>query len=153
MLEERLEPVGLDVQETARQLAAYYRVENTYLSTFQTLGGLGLLLGVLGLSAVVARNLFERQRELAVLGAAGYTGRDLQVVVLSENLALVAAGLTIGIIAASIAIGPVLVTRGSGPPRLPFVWLAMVLAAALLSGLWSTRAVRRLRLVESLRSE
>ena len=31
-----------------RRLASYHRVENTYLSTFQALGGLGLLLGTSG---------------------------------------------------------------------------------------------------------
>jgi len=36
---------------TPEKLAAFHRVENTYLSTFQALGGLGLLLGTLGLGA------------------------------------------------------------------------------------------------------
>jgi hypothetical protein len=53
--------------------------------------------------------------------------------------------LVIGIVAASIAIGPILIAR-QRPPQLPLVWLAMVLAAALLWA-WSTRSVRRLRLV------
>jgi hypothetical protein len=45
ILERDLERYGLDVEPTAQRLAAYLAVENTYLSTFQTLGGLGLLLG------------------------------------------------------------------------------------------------------------
>jgi len=40
-------------------------VENTYLATFQALGGLGLLLGALGLAVVLLRS---------VLGAAQRTG-------------------------------------------------------------------------------
>ena len=50
------------------RLAAYHRVENTYISTFQTLGALGLLLGTVGLAAVLARNVLERRRELALSG-------------------------------------------------------------------------------------
>ena len=57
---------------TAERLAEFHRVENTYLSTFQTLGGLGLLLGTIGLAAVLLRNVLERRRELALLGAVGY---------------------------------------------------------------------------------
>ena len=73
LLEERLTDEGLDVSLTAERLAGFHRVENTYLSTFQFLGGLGLMLGTLGLAVVLLRNVLERRRELAVLRAVGYT--------------------------------------------------------------------------------
>jgi hypothetical protein len=152
-LEERLEPYGLDVQDTAQRLAAYHRVENTYLSTFQALGGLGLVLGVVGLAAVIARNVLERRRELALLAASGYTGRDLGRVVAGEQLGLLAAGLVIGLAAALVAIAPVLVARGGRLPALSFVWLALVALAGVVSTMWATRQVRRLPIVASLRSE
>jgi hypothetical protein len=152
-LEDRLEPYGLDAQETARRLEAFHRVENTYLSTFQSLGGLGLVLGCLGLAAIIARNVLERRRELALLGAAGYSGRQLQTLVVAENLTLVAAGIGIGLAAAVVAIGPVLYARGSPPPALPLVWVVLVGLVGLLSSLGATRSVRRLPLVPSLRSE
>jgi hypothetical protein len=153
VLEERLEPFGLDAQDAARRLAAFHQVENTYLSTFQSLGGLGLVLGCLGLAAVIARNVLERRRELALLGATGYSGRDLQTVVLAENLTLVTAGLGIGLAAALVAIGPVLVSRGGMPPLLPLVWLAVVGLAGLAASMAATRNLHRLPLVPSLRSE
>jgi hypothetical protein len=153
LLEDRLDPYGIDAQETARRLAAFHTVENTYLSTFQTLGGLGLVLGCFGLAAVIARNVLERRRELALLGAAGYSGRQLQTLVMAENLTLVAAGLGIGLIAAVVAIGPVLWSRGGAPPVLPLVWLVIVGAAGLLASAVATRSVRRMPLVPSLRSE
>ena len=71
-LEERLSDFGFDAQSTAERLANFHRVENTYLSTFQLLGGLGLVLGTLGMAAVLLRNVFERRRELALLRAVGY---------------------------------------------------------------------------------
>ena len=153
VLEERLEPYGVDAQDTARRLAAYHQVENTYLSTFQALGGLGLVLGVVGLAAVIARNVLERRRELALLAATGFTRRDLGRVVAGEQLGLLAAGLVIGLAAALVAIAPVLVARGGRLPALSFVWLALVALAGVISTLFATRLVRRLPIVASLRSE
>jgi ABC-type antimicrobial peptide transport system permease subunit len=152
-LEDRLSSLGLDVQESARRLEAYHRVENTYLSTFQTLGGLGLVLGMIGLVAIIARNVLERRRELALLGAAGFTGRELRTLVVAEHLALVGAGLAIGLAAAFIAIAPVLAARGGGIPVLPLVWIVVVAVTGLLAAMVATRQVRRLPLVASLRSE
>ena len=44
-LTERLGDLGLRVESSRERLAAYHKVENTYLSTFQSLGTLGLVLG------------------------------------------------------------------------------------------------------------
>src|SRR5205823_1837634 len=67
LLEQSLSDYGFDVSPTSDRLASFHRVENTYLSTFQTLGSLGLILGTAGLAAVMLRNILERRRELAVL--------------------------------------------------------------------------------------
>jgi ABC-type antimicrobial peptide transport system permease subunit len=152
-LEDALADAGFDAEDAERRLDAFHRVENTYLSTFQALGGLGLGLGCLGLVAVIARNVLERRRELALLGASGFTGRDLQVVVASEHLALVGVGLAVGVAAALVAVAPVVLTRGGALPWGALVWLAPVAIAGLLSALLATRGVRRLPLVESLRRE
>jgi ABC-type antimicrobial peptide transport system permease subunit len=97
--------------------------------------------------------VLERRRELALLGAAGFSGRQLQTLVMAENLVIVAAGVGIGLAAALVAVGPVLYARGSGPPALPLAWVALVALVGLLSSLAATRSVRRLPLVPSLRSE
>jgi hypothetical protein len=152
-LESAFADYGFDAEDAARRLEAFHRVENTYLSTFQALGGLGLGLGCLGLVAVVARNVLERRRELALLGAAGYTGRDLQIVVASEHIALVVAGLVVGVAAALVAVAPVVHARGGALPWSALVWLAPVAIAGLLSALLATGRVRRLPLIPSLRRE
>ena len=152
-LEERLEPFGLDAQRTLTKLEAYHRVENTYLSTFQTLGGLGLILGTVGLAAVTLRNVFERRRELALLASSGYRVRELSVLVVSETLALVMAGLLIGVAAALVSIAPVIIDRGGRPPALSMIWLGAVVVSGVVAALVATRSVRRLPLVASLRSE
>jgi ABC-type lipoprotein release transport system permease subunit len=152
-VEERMEPFGVDVQSSQARLEAYHRVENTYLSTFQALGGLGLLLGCVGLAAIVARNVLERRRELALLGATGFTGRDLQWLVIVEQGFVVLAGVAIGLIAAGVAVAPTIAARGAGPITTILIWPAFVVAAGLAASLGATRAVRRLPLVASLRSE
>jgi hypothetical protein len=63
-LEDRLADYGFDAVSIGDRLASFHRVENTYLSTFQMLDGLGLILGTLGMAAVLLRNVFERRKEL-----------------------------------------------------------------------------------------
>src|SRR4029079_709883 len=91
-LESSLADFGFDVTDAAARLNAYHLAENTYIAPFQTLGALGLLLGTVGLSAVLLRNAFERRRELAVLQVVGYRVRDLRRMALSENVLLLGLG-------------------------------------------------------------
>ena len=152
-LESALDPFGFDAQSTIAKLETFHRVENTYLSTFQALGGLGLVLGCVGLVAIIARNVLERRRELALLGAAGYTGADLQRVIALEHAGLVLAGLVIGLAAAGLAIAPVLATRSGALPWQALVWLVPVAGAGLIAAFGATRSLRRMPIVASLRAE
>jgi ABC-type antimicrobial peptide transport system permease subunit len=131
-LEQNLSDFGFDVTSTAEKLANFHRVENTYLSTFQMLGGLGLLLGTVGLGAVLLRNVFERRRELALLRAVGYNSTHFTLMVVAENALLLFSGLLIGAICALLAIAPVFFERGG---RLPNISLGVLLLAVLISGL------------------
>ena len=110
-LEDRLTDYGFDVQSTAERLASFHRVENTYLSTFQMLGGLGLILGTIGLAAVLLRNVLERRRELALMRAVGYNSRHFTVMIISENALLLFAGVVTGTVCALLAIMPVVLAR------------------------------------------
>ncbi len=153
-LEDSLTDSGFDVSPAADRLAQYHRVENTYLSTFQALGALGLLIGTIGLAAVLLRNVLERRRELALLRAVGYTSREVMAVVFIENAALLAAGLAIGAVCALLAVSPALAQRAHA---LPFANLGLLLAAVALIGLVATLAATRASLhsplLASLRSE
>ena len=77
-LAERLFNYGVQSQTTTSRLAAFKEVENTYLSIFQSLGGLGVLLGSFGLLIVILRNLWERRPELATLHAIGFSPSRLR---------------------------------------------------------------------------
>src|SRR5262249_42860094 len=114
LLESRL--AGFDAERLADRLARFLAVQNTYLSTFQALGGLGLLLGTVGLAVVMLRNVLERRSELALLRALGF--RDLQVswLVLCENALLLVWGLATGTASALLAMVPHLVSTGADVP-------------------------------------
>ncbi len=147
--------LGADATSTSERLAEFHAVENTYLSTFQTLGGLGLLVGTLGLAAILLRNVLERRRELALLRAVGYGRTHLFAVVLAENAVLLGWGLAIGAVSALVAIAPASVERGA---RLPLsasgsLLLLAVVAAGLVSSIVATRVAWRDSLVSALRSE
>jgi len=154
VLEERLSDFGFDAASTSERLAGFHRVENTYLSTFQTLGGLGLALGTLGLAAVLLRNVLERRRELALLRAVGYNRRHFGLMIVAENALLLACGLLTGTVCALLAIAPVVMSRGG---RLPFASLGLLLAAVVVSGLAAslvaTAAAVRAPLLATLREE
>jgi putative ABC transport system permease protein len=154
VLEDRLSDFGFDVVSTEERLANFHRVENTYLSTFQMLGGLGLALGTLGMAAVLLRNVFERRRELALLRAVGYNSSHFAAMVITENVLMLCFGLAVGFVCALLAIAPVLFERGG---RLPNFSLGLLLLAVLLSGaiasLVATLAALRSPLLAALRSE
>jgi putative ABC transport system permease protein len=154
-IEDALTDFGADARLTRERLDEYHRVENTYLSTFQTLGALGLLLGTVGVAAVLLRNVLERRRELALLGAVGYGPPHFLLMAFVENVLVVAGGLLIGGACAWVAIAPALVQRGAAVPVGPggLLLLAAVLVTGLVSALVATRATVATPLLESLRSE
>ncbi|HEX7333387.1 MAG TPA: FtsX-like permease family protein [Pyrinomonadaceae bacterium] len=154
VLEDRLSDFGVDVVATDERLANFHRVENTYLSTFQMLGGLGLVLGTFGMAAVLLRNVFERRRELALLRAVGYNSSHFAAMVITENVLMLCSGLAVGFVCALLAIAPVFFERGG---RLPNISLGLLLLAVLLSGaiasLVATWAALRSPLLPALRAE
>jgi ABC-type lipoprotein release transport system permease subunit len=154
VLEDRLADFGVDVMDTRARLASYHQVENTYLSTFQALGALGLLLGTLGLAAVLARNVLERRRELGLLGAIGFTRANMRTLVAAESLLLVGTGVAIGTVAALVAIAPAIAERASS---LPFASLGLLIVTVVATGLVASfvavRMATAMNVVEAIKSE
>jgi hypothetical protein len=154
IVEKELRPYGVDAVTTAERLEAFHRVENTYLSTFQALGGLGLLLGTIGVATVMFRNVLERRRELALLRAVGYDRRHVTLMIGAETLFLLLAGLAAGAGCALIAVAPAWLARGGSRPGIGLAVLLVAIAAAgILSAAVATRAAVSGRLLEALRAE
>jgi ABC-type antimicrobial peptide transport system permease subunit len=154
ILETQLSDFGFDVTSTAERLAGFHRVENTYLSTFQALGGLGLMLGTIGLAIVLLRNVLERRREMALLRAVGYNSKHFTLMVVTENAFLVCCGLVTGTVAAILAIAPAFFSgRGHVSTLSLGLLLLTVLVIGLLASIMATVAALRSPLLPALRSE
>ncbi|HEX9186755.1 MAG TPA: ABC transporter permease [Vicinamibacteria bacterium] len=153
-LESGLSDHGVDVASAEERMRDFHRVENTYIATFQALGALGLLLGVVGLATVLARNALEQRGELGLLRAVGFRASHVTRMVLAENAALVGLGFLAGAVPALVAILPTLL---GGRGAVPLALAALLLAALAVTGLlvtWLAVAfIRRLPLLASLRVE
>lgn len=153
-LESDLDRFGFDATSTHERLASFEEVENTYLTTFQALGGLGLLLGTLGLGVVLIKNVLERRRELATLRAFGFRRRTLAGLVVVENAFLLVVGLAVGGLAGLAAVAPHLAAGGAAVP-----WGALgatllgVFAVGLLASLAAVAATVRVPLLPVLKAE
>src|SRR5205807_1664932 len=154
LLQTALADFGFEVTPTRDKLQTYLNVENTYLSTFQVLGGFGLLLGALGLAVVLLRNVWERRGELALLRALGYRHRALGWLVFSENAALLLLGLGAGVGSAAAAVAPhVLTGEGAVPWARLGLLLGLVLIVGFAAGGAAVRSTVRAPLVPALRKE
>jgi ABC-type antimicrobial peptide transport system permease subunit len=154
LLESRLTGFGFDDERVADRIADFLAVQNTYLSTFQSLGGLGLLLGTFGLATVMLRNVLERRSELALLRAVGFTGAGVAWMVLFENALLLLWGLVAGTVSAIVAMFPHLSsTGGSLPWGSVGALLAGVFAVGMISALFAVVEAIRTPILATLRSE
>ena len=113
VLRKRLAQWGTQVRPTREILAEFLTVQNTYLSVFLALGGLGLLLGTVGLVAVLVRNVHERRSELALLSASGFAHGRLAGLVGREYGSLLLMGVAIGTCSALTAVIPTLTAADS----------------------------------------
>jgi ABC-type antimicrobial peptide transport system permease subunit len=154
ILESTLAEDGIDVLDAREQLAQFLAVQNTYLSTFQSLGALGLLLGTVGLAVVQLRSVLERRGELALMRATGFRRGRLLRMVMMENVLLLLGGLAVGCVAAAVALLPQWLPREAS---IPWTTLAGLLAAIALVGLaagWlATRSALRAPILPALRGD
>ena len=135
ILESTLEDYGFDVIATGGMLDRFQSVENTYLSVFQTLGGLGLLLGTVGLGIVLMRNTAVRRGELAILIACGFRKRTIARILILENTILVLLGLLVGSGTAIVSVIPLF---SAGLISVPWTSLGVILFAVFTFGVLSS---------------
>ena len=128
VLEKTLGDYGFDLTSASARLASYRSVENTYISTFQSLGGLGVLLGTFGLALILFRNIIERRGELATLRAFGFRRQLLSRMLFLESCFLLAVGMLIGIVAGLVAI---LGSQGHLPS---FPWVSLTITLLFIFG-------------------
>jgi len=154
ILSTRLRDFGLALTPATQRLEAFSAVENTYLSIFQLLGGLGLILGSVGLGLVVLRNVLERRGELAMLRAVGFDKAALKRMVFYEHAGLLLCGMACGIMAGLVAVWPALKSTAS---QVQYSSLILTIAAIGISGVVWIRIASAFALggemLEALRNE
>ena len=155
-LESRLGEYGFDAEPIVERLGRFLSVQNTYLATFQVLGGLGLLLGTIGLATVMQRNVLERRSELALLRAVGFRRGQVRTLVLCENALLLGWGLAGGTMAALIAMSPHLASAGGDALGLASSLgplLVVVACVGMMAAVLAVMEAARTPVVAALRSE
>ena len=151
-LEDRLSDLGFDARSAPKLLANFMQVQNTYLSTFQTLGALGLLLGTFGLATVQVRSVLERKQQLGLLRAIGFRLPQLSSLVMLENAWLLLIGLAVGIGSALLTTVPHWLTGAASVPWLALLVIFISIAVVGLAAGWlASRSISRVPLLESLR--
>ncbi len=112
ILQRALTDLGATVTTTSERLAAFNSVENTYISIFNVLGGLGVILGAAGLGIVTARNLSERRNEFTQLHRIGISRGIIRSMVVRETRQYIHWAIGIGLVSAMISILPALPQTG-----------------------------------------
>jgi putative ABC transport system permease protein len=154
LLSRRLRDYGLNLSRAADRLNAFNIVENTYLSIFLTLGGLGLLLGSVGLGVVVVRNILERRNELALMRAVGFRVSHLESNLFAEHFVADLAGLALGTLAALIASIPSFLTSGTPwPVGSVALVVGFLLVTSFIGVRLAVKVALRGRLIDALREE
>ncbi|CAM2011456.1 ABC transporter permease [Acanthopleuribacter pedis] len=153
-LEAAYEDYGLDMTTSNDLLQAFHRIENTYISIFQALGGLGLLLGTLGLAVIVLRNAMERRAEFALLRAVGFPQRRIMWMQFGEATLILVQGIAVGAVSATVAAIPQLLKVGLGAQTFEVAGtLVLVFCVGLLATLASVWQTASAPIVAGLKSQ
>jgi ABC-type antimicrobial peptide transport system permease subunit len=133
-LESLMRDQGLSLTPASARLAAFNAVENTYLTVFMMLGGLGMLIGTVGLGIVLLRNIRQRRQELALYLALGFRPDFIHRCILAEHLVILLSALILGIISSLTGILPSLLTPEYSAP---VVFIGVILLLMGINGfLW-----------------
>jgi ABC-type antimicrobial peptide transport system permease subunit len=152
IMEEKLGDEGFDARSATGLLSNFMSVQNTYLSTFQSLGALGLLLGTFGLAAVQIRNVLERKRELGLMGAVGFSRGRLSRMILIETCWLLGVGLLVGVLAAFCGTLPHYLFGDASVPWLALACIFLsIFAIGIIASWLATRVLSGMKLLDSLR--
>lgn len=145
---------GMSCASAEGVLSRLLAVQNTYLSAFQLLGGIGLLLGTLGLGVSQLRSALERQSELAAMRAMGFPKNRLVWTLFLENGMQLFRGLGIGLFCALAASAPVLL-KGSSVVSIgnPLCMLLFVIVVGLCFCVIAAKLAMRQPLLGSLRAD
>lgn len=104
LLSTALNEYGVRVSTTNDRLRQFHTVTDTYLTIFLTLGGLGLLLGIMSFIIVVRKNLAMRRREIELYRTIGFTNRKIEHILRRENLLVPLYAIATGVVSSLVGV-------------------------------------------------
>ncbi len=131
-LEELFRDYGMMVTPASARLASFNAVENTYLSVFMILGGMGIIIGTIGLGIVLLRNIAQRKQELALYMALGFRKRFIFKLIFAEHTFILVSGMLLGLASSLPVILPLLITPAF---TVPWLFIAGILLIVFANGL------------------
>ena len=137
-------------------LDIFNSLTSVFFLVMMTLSGVGLLVGGIGVMAIMMVSVTDRAREIGVRKALGATRRDIMLQFLVEAATLTGLGGAIGI-AFGLGLGKVVTAlmRVDGQPPLSFTVIAVVVSIGIgiVFGMMPARRAARLDPIEALRYE
>ncbi|MDD4636362.1 MAG: ABC transporter permease [Bacteroidales bacterium] len=128
LLSQALSEYGVRVSTTNDRLKQFNTVTDTYLTIFLTLGGLGLLLGIMSFIIVIRKNLSMRRREIEMYRILGFTDHKTEQLLYKENLIVPVVAIATGVISALIGVMSSFMNAGI------WIWLLALLFTILFVG-------------------
>ena len=145
---------GITVTPTSERLALFNSVENTYLSVFMLLGGLGIIIGTFGLGIVLLKNLDERKHEIALYQSIGINRKFVLKLIFIENFFILLTGIGIGLLSAFAGILP---SFFSPAFQVPASFLLVIILLIIVNGIawiyFPVKSALSRNLVQALRKE
>lgn len=123
LFSQALHEYGVRVWSTHERLKQFNSVTDTYLTIFMTLGGLGLLLGIIGFIIAIRKNLVMRDDEIRLYSLFGFEGRAIERILYKENIVVPIYAIITGSTGALISIGLNFPPAGQGVWLLAFCFL------------------------------
>jgi len=121
LISQALHEYGVTVSTTNDRLKQFNAVTDTYLTIFLTLGGLGLLLGIMSFIIVVRKNLAMRRNEIELYGTLGFTKEKIAHILYKENILVPLYAIATGVISSLIGVSLSFMNTGLG------IWLIALL--------------------------
>jgi putative ABC transport system permease protein len=121
LFSQALNEYGIRVTTTNDRLKQFNTVTDTYLTIFMTLGGLGLLLGIMSFMIVIRKNLAIRQKEIKLYSTLGYTNDRIEQILYRENLLVPLYAITTGVVSSLVGVSNSFMHTGL------WVWLLALL--------------------------
>ncbi len=114
LISQALSEYGVRVMTTNDRLRQFNTVTDTYLTIFMTLGGLGLLLGILSFIIVIRKNLAMRRDEIRLYRVLGFTDGQIGRIFYKENILVPLYAILTGVIGALISVSANFSNAGTG---------------------------------------